>query len=419
MQYTASEIIERAKNLADCGNTDFLSDKEATQYINDAFAYVYQKLINRGDNFFVKKMTNINTGEYKLPYDFYQLRSIKDPYSGFVLTRKAGNSPRNEAGYSIINGKLIIGGTALHNLEVTYYPKPMYITLNAKEQMLNSRLPEPYVEGVYGIYGNIYCYTTEDSFSIYDYVNETLTNIESNLTIDKIYVSRSSIYLVNDTEINVVDLDGNFVGSPISKENHVLIRYENGTIKCEQCLNNVIKYRGKDLTLELNPDFYIAATERYIFYRNSGKLYFQEVDASESTLISENSDENFIVTRVDGSAGVLFYDDGPKIYVSNWNEVERINADFVGFVGFYDNKEYGMIYTDGVEFYKRGILPETVFNYPNNTYYTLIAYIIATYIIAKQGGDVSILAAQKEKAELDFEDNVSDSWSAVRIKNVY
>ena len=78
-----------------------------------------------------------------------------------------------------------------------------------------------------------------------------------------------------------------------------------------------------------------------------------------------------------------------------------------------------MIYTDGVEFYKRGVLPETVFNYPNNTYYTLIAYIIATYIIAKQGGDVSILAAQKEKAELDFEDNVADSWSAVRIKNVY
>ena len=38
MQYTASEIIERAKNLADCGNTDFLSEKEATQYINDAFA---------------------------------------------------------------------------------------------------------------------------------------------------------------------------------------------------------------------------------------------------------------------------------------------------------------------------------------------------------------------------------------------
>ena len=322
MQYTASEIIERAKNLADCGNTDFLSEKEATQYINDAFAYVYQKLINRGDSFFVKKMTNINTGEYKLPHDFYQLRSIKDPYSGFVLTRKAGNSPMNEAGYSIINGKLIIGGTALHNLEVTYYPKPMYITLNAKEQILNNRLPEPYTGGVYGIYGNIYCYKTENGFSIYDYVNETLVNVESNLTIGKIYVSRSSIYLVNDTEINVVDLDGNFVGNPIAKENHVLIRYENGTIKCEQCLNNVIKFRGKDQTLELNPDFYIAATERFIFYRNSGKLYYQEVDASESTLVSENSDENFIVTRVDGSAGVLFYDDGPKIYVSNWNEVE-------------------------------------------------------------------------------------------------
>lgn len=60
MQYTASEIIERAKNLADCGNTDFLSEKEATQYINDAYNFVYQKLIDRGDNYFVKIITEVN-----------------------------------------------------------------------------------------------------------------------------------------------------------------------------------------------------------------------------------------------------------------------------------------------------------------------------------------------------------------------
>lgn len=415
MQYTASEIIERAKNLADCGNTDFLSEKEATQYINDAYNYVYQKLIDRGDSFFVKRLENIDTGVYQLPSDFYQLRSLKDPFSGFVLTRKSGNSPRNEAGYEIVNNKIIIGGTALHNLEATYYPNPTYITLNAPEKEID-RLPEA-VDNVYAVYGNYYIYKAESSIGIFDWVNGSLTNMEYEDEFDAIYVSRNSFFIVSETAIKVYDFDGNYV-TEYAKEGHVLVRLENGTIKCEQKVGNAIKYRGLDITLELEPDFYIAATEGYIFYRNNGKLYIQKIDENESTEI-EDAIDNFIAIRVNGKAGVLFYNNKPKLFVTNWSKVEHINADFESFIGFYDNKDYGMIYSDGVQFYKRGVLPETVFNYPNATYYTLIAYIIATYIVAKQGGDVTILNAQKEKAEVDFTDNVTDGWSVPRIKNVY
>lgn len=415
MQYTASEIIERAKNLADCGNTDFLTEKEATQYINDAYNYVYQKLIDRGDSFFVKKM-EVNTGVYPLPSDFYQLRSIKDPYSGFVLTRKSGNASMNETGYEIVNNKLIIGGTSLHNLEATYYPNPTYITLNSPEKEIG-RLP--LTEGRYGIYGNKFVCEAEDSILVYDWVNETSTNLTIELEdpIEAIYVSKSSFFIITDTTIYCYDFEGNPINQ-YSKSGNVLIRLENGIIRVEQRIDNQIKYRGKDITLELTPELYLAATEGYIFYRHNGKLYVQKTDEEESTEI-EDAIDNFIATRVNGKAGVLFYNNKPKIFVINWSSVEHINADFESFIGFYDNKDYGMIYTDGVVCYKRGVLPETVFNYPNNTYYTLIAYIIATYLVAKQGGDVSILAAQKEKAESDLEDNSNDAWSPVRIKNVY
>lgn len=415
MQYTASEIIERAKNLADCGNTDFLSEKEATQYINDAYNYVYQKLIDRGDSFIVKKM-EVSTGVYPLPSDFYQLRSIKDPYSGFVLTRKSGNASMNETGYEIVNNKLIIGGTSLHNLEATYYPNPTYITINSPEKEIGKL---PLTEGKYGIYGSKFVCEAEDSILVYDWVNETTTNLTIELEdpIDAIYVSKSSFFIITDTNIYCYDFEGNLINQ-YSKEGNVLIRLENGIIRVEQRIDNQIKYRGKDITLELVPELYLAATEGYIFYRHNGKLYVQKTDEEESTEI-EDAIDNFIATRVNGKAGVLFYNNKPKIFVINWSSVEHINADFESFIGFYDNKDYGMIYTDGVVCYKRGILPETVFNYPNNTYYTLIAYIIATYLVAKQGGDVSILAAQKEKAESDLEDNSNDAWSPVRIKNVY
>ena len=416
MQYTASEIIERAKNLADCGNTDFLSEKEATQYLNDAYNYVYQKLIDRGDNYFVKRMP-VNTGVYPLPSDFYQLRSIKDPVSGFVLTRKASNAPMNETGYEIVNQKLIIGGTTLHNLEATYYPNPTYITINSPEKEIGT-FPVPYTD-VYGIYGNHYVCEAENSIIVYDWVNETSTNLTIELEdpIEAIYVSKSSFFITTEDTIYCYDFKGTLINQ-YSKSGNVLIRLENGIIRVEQRIDNVIKYRGTDVELELVPELYLAATEGYIFYRNSGKLYIQKVDEAESTEIEEAID-NFVATRVNGKAGVLFYNNKPKIYVINWSSVEHINADFESFIGFYDNKDYGMIYTDGVICYKRGVLPETVFNYPNNTYYTLIAYIIATYLIAKQGGDVSILAAQKEKAEADLEDNSNDAWSPIRMKNVY
>lgn len=415
MQYTASELIERAKNLADCGNTDFLTEKEATQYINDAYNYVYQKLIDRGDSFFVKKM-EVSTGVYPLPSDFYQLRSIKDPYSGFVLTRKSGNASFNETGYEIVNNKLIIGGTSLHNLEATYYPNPTYVTINSPEKEIG-KLPVP--NGKYGIYGNKFVCEAEDSIIVYDWVNETTTNLTLQLAeeIEAMYVSKSSFFIITDTTIYCYDFEGNLINQ-YSKSGNVLIRLENGIIRVEQRIDNQIKYRGKDITLELVPELYLAATEGYIFYRNNGKLYVQKTDEEESTEI-EDAIDNFIATRVNGKAGVLFYNNKPKIFVINWSSVEHINADFESFIGFYDNKDYGMIYTDGVVCYKRGVLPETVFNYPNNTYYTLIAYIIATYLVAKQGGDVSILAAQKEKAESDLEDNSNDAWSPVRIKNVY
>lgn len=415
MQYTASELIERAKNLADCGNTDFLTEKEATQYINDAYNYVYQKLIDRGDSFIVKKM-EVSTGVYPLPSDFYQLRSIKDPYSGFVLTRKSGNASFNETGYEIVNNKLIIGGTSLHNLEATYYPNPTYITINSPEKEIGKL---PLTEGKYGIYGNKFVCEAEDSIIVYDWVNETSTNltIELEEEVEAIYVSKSSFFIITDTTIYCYDFEGNLINQ-YSKSGNVLIRLENGIIRVEQRIDNQIKYRGKDITLELVPELYLAATEGYIFYRHNGKLYVQKTDEEESTEI-EDAIDNFIATRVNGKAGVLFYNNKPKIFVINWSSVEHINADFESFIGFYDNKDYGMIYTDGVVCYKRGVLPETVFNYPNNTYYTLIAYIIATYLVAKQGGDVSILAAQKEKAESDLEDNSNDAWSPVRIKNVY
>jgi hypothetical protein len=131
MFYTTSELIERAKNLADCGNTDFLSHEECEQYLNDAYNEIYQLAINRGDDWFVKTM-NVNS-KANLPNDFYSLRSVKGA-NGYMYKRRSLSATINEPGYEIINNKLVISGQMPISCEVTYYPLPKHLTLQRPEK---------------------------------------------------------------------------------------------------------------------------------------------------------------------------------------------------------------------------------------------------------------------------------------------
>ena len=84
MKYTADQIIERALNLADIANTDFLTHREQLQYLNDAWQTVYQWLINKGDKQFVKEVyleiaaASNDWTEYLIPADLYQIKSLKN-----------------------------------------------------------------------------------------------------------------------------------------------------------------------------------------------------------------------------------------------------------------------------------------------------------------------------------------------------
>ena len=132
MKYSVEQLIQRAKNLADLGNTDFLSHTELTQYVNDAWTTLYQWLINQGDKQFVTEVSLRGTGvgnyvEYEIPHDLYQIISIKSKWGG-LLTRHADSQGRNHNGtYEVINNKIRIY-SGLDDLILTYYRIPLFLT---------------------------------------------------------------------------------------------------------------------------------------------------------------------------------------------------------------------------------------------------------------------------------------------------
>ena len=70
-----SDLFKRAKQLADLEGSDFISWNEALNCINESNVELYEKLINMGDNSFVKDF-HITDKEMVLPSDFWQLKGV-------------------------------------------------------------------------------------------------------------------------------------------------------------------------------------------------------------------------------------------------------------------------------------------------------------------------------------------------------
>ena len=65
-----SDLFKRAKQLADLEGSDFISWNEAINCINESNVGLYEKLINMGDNSFVKSFHMKDEAE-RLPEDFW------------------------------------------------------------------------------------------------------------------------------------------------------------------------------------------------------------------------------------------------------------------------------------------------------------------------------------------------------------
>jgi hypothetical protein len=78
---TASDLIERAKTKADLQNSNFVSESEWFDFLNDAYTDLYDTLARARGNYFVAPTGytfNIgpSTDTYDLPSDFYKLVGV-------------------------------------------------------------------------------------------------------------------------------------------------------------------------------------------------------------------------------------------------------------------------------------------------------------------------------------------------------
>lgn len=467
IKYNASDVIKKAKQLADLENSDFISWNESLTLLNDAYQNIYQKSINKGNNDFVKVITTSEKA-ISLPEDFYQLKALTLKQDRFTtpIMRRPQNGSFNDLSYDVYNNTIQINGYSSGNIILEYYPTPTTLTLPGEDVVID--LPIDSDETLIGAYKNVY------------FVRRTNKEDPIKPLYNKTYIVAINRDTGDETKVATQGLNNNYAISKsilfsigdyvfFSGLNHEVL---NNNPKDWDC---IFKLNIVDFSLEVEDresdygymrgtfEFYNdrecqISTEQYLGQRRITRatIYGKTYELKDNNIIvSENAfiivlskdmkhayslDSEYLENYVDGETlnGNLLHIMGDSLYIKDgdytnyWNIydiatkketplVSPTRKPMVGTVGFNKNTGYGYYYFVGNnKIVVHSFLEDTELNFPNNMYFNYLAYLLALSFKVKQGSDISAFMPLLENAENAFYDSLpKDDWSFTRITNVY
>lgn len=385
IKYNVKDIIERAEQLADLQNSDFISDSEKQALLNEAWSIFHQKIINSADKAFLKTVS-VRNG-YRLSSDFLQMASI------YIKDSKEQIQRINSAqrmGYDIINDTLFLSKDYENlNVVMSYYPKPktLFYCPGKKEKKGFTTSPKIIID--------------EDLYI------DTSNNI----------CSFSADTVVQPATVTGLMLRNGCIST--SEEVTLFKNYNGNTVESRETIPFVV--RGNEVTYDtIKTDEDLSAYMLYVTDKGNEQAYFIGKDLK---LYTKDFEEVLQLTNLD-----LIYCRGDGLYIGNTDEgkikrvlgsvVEVFPLSLFGFNAFVD--DFSCIVSMGGNYYKTSYGFNTILDYPNNIYYTVLAYSLAISFKLKQNGDTSVLSGKYEEALSQFYDSIQrDDNGSYTIRNVY
>lgn len=407
-KYKASEIIDRALHLADIANTDFLTHKEHIDYINDAWKNVYQFLISKGDKSFVEEAmlngTNFNgVVEFDLPDDFYQIQSIREYQTNRQISRKADSESDASSTYEVVNDKLRIYGTGGH-LIMTYYKAPVYITFPDKDIDVDNVISS--VKTSYKNSALIKYMDREDD-------NYYLDNLVSGEKIgvydpnnDEPYPKQLSDkgFAYNDGFYKFGVSDGGYsLGGTVDTYFRTNLP-STFDVKIEDSYN--VKVLGG--TILFTSDNYIRAA----YKAPDGNTYFY----TNNTLYDEDNNSLYTFDETANPVGItdngIVFDNNKILTITAEGQILVNDTPVKGYLGAIN---YGYILADRVV----SAYDDTLFNFPNDLYVSVLSYELALRYAMKQNASTDNLNTQLVQAQGLLGQALNADGKYKRITKVY
>ena len=420
-----SDLFKRAKQLADLEGSDFISWNEAVNNINESNVALYEKLINMGDNSFVKSFHMKDEAE-RLPEDFWQLKGVYLWNNGNLQTinRRADNNGIHHLSYELKNGAICLYGNP-NDVLVEYFPKPQKLYFKPRDVAISLDTTKEYLD----CHKHTFLYKDTDAEE-----NETLSIIDldgvktskdfiqiAHTDIVKAYITENFVFIITENDMTIYDIMSGYSAIVtgycplITESGKEFIIDEEGVIKYFHIGN------GSFTASEINAAEVIAGGEFYVCDDNFEDFFYildEDVmhngEATNAGLVKHiiYSDKKCYALGDTGFA-VIEEDNTIKL-------IENSTGLNVGFIGIDERTGYGYCTKKFGTYYVCPYCEDTPLNYPNSMYFQIIAYILAIAFKAKQGADITLLSSQLHMAEQTFEDTLgSDAFQFPRMGNVY
>ena len=373
---TASKLIRRAKQIADVANSDFLNYEELTEYLNASWKNVYQTVIQYNLNVFTVEANLVGSGGvYKLPFDCYQIKSIKNPYTGIEIPRKADSASMYGSHYEIVNDNLILGNTC-GPVSITYWRKPYFLTFpNATMSTTYSKAEDKEILDV-----------CKDAILVKGY--EDNYYIKSLLTDSKLDLS-----FIEPNEYKKLYLGNNFIVGVNSQPSTEELSYE-----IKDFYGNLVFYGNE------KADYFIKSDDGLMYFGISDEDGVNIVELDGTTAIKHMGikpdniiciDNEFYPVEKDAMPIGIF--DCRPAYTTPDKKLHLINdamdrgKDIVEFVniptmGKLVCTKYGFMDFSG-KLYSN--VPDTQMSFPNNLFLDCISYDMAIRFLCKMNADSS------------------------------
>lgn len=391
--YNAKDLIEQAQMLADLQNSDFISWKENIMFLDNAWADLYQQIINHGDKSFLQTF-KFSGSSCILPDDFYQLYYIcyDDGINRRPINRKSKTSTNEGPYYDIVGNEIIIYNrlNSLRAIEVQYFPVRDSITYNAPDRKV-SGIDKTIID----VSDKFVLYSDGTVASVLD--SETGTTVANAVILagNKAYTGK---HFKGDNKLYDVTITDNVltvIGHDSLRTFKTVDVNDETTISSFPAQVNAITDNGL---------YWVSGTDIKCFNFESGKTEVYETDVLPSKIYSFNN--NLYYEKTNG-----IYCDGELII--SYRDYDRFN----GVMKADGNTGYGILVDNLVI---KSAFKNTELDYPNNFYYNYMAYKLATYYKVKQGADASAIDVLAQNALKTFYDTLPrDDNEYVRIANVY
>lgn len=415
LHYKASDIIKRAKDIADLRGTNFISDEECLSLLNESWTNIYSKLITLNDKAFLNKI-EIFEGENALPEDFYQL--------GFVVDRLNQPIERFTVGslgswYELVNGNIQLNNS--DRAYLYYYSVPATLTF-----------PKPTVHNTVTITDGslspdtplFYCKPWEKLIAAngtYSYKSSKFKDWFGNATQGILDKSNSDNNIYNV----LVDYNGNQVVYPVAKKTAesstittAYYRLDGEDIKVKQTSSNTdengLRIYSKVYYHKGDNDWAVLDLQSHEYYQiktEDNTIPLSPARSGNLEDFEEVVDGHIYTETYDG-----YFLDGnlikPKINTTDY----RYRTGVVFGVDY--NTGYGAILGDVQNIYS--IFPDTELNFPNNLYYNILSYQLALAFACKQSKETVWIEKQLASNWETFFDTLNrDCFGQSHVINTY